>query len=106
MVMRRRPHSEVLGYASTEGAFGMAPASLALPAGITIEYPNGQSVDSAGRVQIDSDWSDAGGVAPTIRIPTTMERLRRRYVEGGDPLLEEAQELLRRMRAQIPAYHE
>ena len=76
----------------------MSGASVSLPGGIAIEYPNGQSVDSSGTVQIDSDWRMIGGVAPTVRVPITLERLRQRYVNGRDVLLEEGERVLQRLR--------
>ena len=97
MAIRQRPRSAVVGFAATEGAFGMSGASIALPGGVSIEYPNGQSVDSAGVVQIDSDWRMMGGVAPTVRLAVTLERLHQRYVDGRDVVLEEGERALRRI---------
>jgi beta-N-acetylhexosaminidase len=40
-----------------------------MPEGIAFEYVMGVSVDSAGRIQLDSDDTLRGGVSPSLRVP-------------------------------------
>ena len=40
-------------------------------------FPQGASLDESGRIQVDSNASMVGGVAPTVRVPLDKETLAR-----------------------------
>jgi carboxyl-terminal processing protease len=61
-----------------------------MPAGLTVSYPGGHSLDVKGVVQLDSDWSLEGGVTPDIRVPLTAESVRAQFKDGRDVVLESA----------------
>jgi carboxyl-terminal processing protease len=73
----------------------MSGAEVLMPGGLTVDYPNGQSLDANGHVQIDSNWELAGGIAPDVRVPLTMENVRAQFKDGRDVVLETAVRLLR-----------
>jgi carboxyl-terminal processing protease len=64
----RARRGRLLGFAGTNGSFGMSGMSIRMPGEATIHYPFGASLDSQKRVQIDSDHTGRGGVQPTIRL--------------------------------------
>eukprot|EP01043_Picozoa_sp_COSAG02_P040897 COSAG02_NODE_3345_length_6897_cov_4.834951_2_plen_99_part_00 len=39
-----------------------------LPGDFTFEIPFGRSIDANDQIQLDSDWTGAGGVLPTRRL--------------------------------------
>jgi len=90
LIARRRPGGHVIGFHRTHGSFGMSGAEVLMPEGLTVEYPNGQSLDENGIVQIDSDWRLDGGVSPDIRVPLTTDTVRAQYRDGRDVVLETA----------------
>jgi carboxyl-terminal processing protease len=94
MVARRMPGSHVVGCYGTYGSFGISGAEVKMPAGLTVEYPNGQSVDERGQIQVDSDWRMEGGIAPDVRVPVTLENVRAQFREGRDVVLETAVKIL------------
>jgi carboxyl-terminal processing protease len=95
LVARQRSGSHVVGFFGTYGSFGMSGAEVLMPGGLTVDYPNGQSLDESGHVQIDSNWELAGGIAPDVRVPLTMENVRAQFKDGRDVVLETAVRLLR-----------
>ena len=90
LVARRRAGGHVVGFYGTHGSFGMSGAEVKMPAGLTVEYPGGQSLDANGVVQLDSDWRLEGGVNPDIRVPLTMDTVRAQFKDGRDVVLETA----------------
>jgi carboxyl-terminal processing protease len=90
LVARRREGAHVVGFHRTHGSFGVAGAEVLMPEGLTVEYPNGQSLDENGVVQVDSDWRLDGGVTPDIRVPVNIETVRAQFKEGRDVVLETA----------------
>jgi carboxyl-terminal processing protease len=66
-----------------------------MPGGLTVGYPNGQSLDANGRVQLDSDERMAGGIAPDVRVPLTMDTVKAQFKDGRDVVLEAAIEILK-----------
>jgi carboxyl-terminal processing protease len=95
LVARQRAGSHVVGFYGTYGSFGMSGAEVLMPGGLTVDYPNGQSLDANGHVQIDSNWELAGGIAPDVRVPLTMENVRAQFKDGRDVVLETAMKLLK-----------
>ena len=95
LVARQRAGSHVVGFYGTYGSFGMSGAEVLMPGGLTVDYPNGQSLDANGHVQIDSNWELAGGIAPDVRVPLTLETVRAQFKDGRDVVLETAVKLLK-----------
>ena len=95
LVARQRAGSHVVGFYGTYGSFGMSGAEVLMPGGLTVDYPNGQSLDANGHVQIDSNWELAGGIAPDVRVPLTLENVRAQFKDGRDVVLETAMKLLK-----------
>lgn len=67
----------IVSWYGTNGAFGMESLGPALPLGIMTAFPTGASLDEHGRIQVDSNASLAGGVAPTVRVPMNEDTLAR-----------------------------
>jgi carboxyl-terminal processing protease len=84
------PQGEVIGFYGTYGSFGMTGGKIYLPEGLTLHFPDGQSLNGQGVIQLDSDHSLQGGIAPTIRVPMTAEAARVIFVDGEDFLLDYA----------------
>jgi len=76
----------------------MSGYEVKLPAGLTVNYPAGHSLDANGVVQLDSDWSLKGGVTPDIRVPVTTDTVRAQFQEGRDVVLETAVRTLKAAR--------
>lgn len=72
MGIRNLPNGKVVGFFGTNGSFGMAGDTALLPEGLAVSFPYGQSLDKNKVVQLDSR-DGVGGVAPTNRIPMTLE---------------------------------
>ena len=67
----------IISWYGTNGAFGMESLGPVLPLGVMTAFPAGASLDEHGRIQVDSNASLAGGVAPTARMPMNEETLAR-----------------------------
>lgn len=72
MGIKNLPNGETLGYYGTNGSFGLAGAEIAMPNGLTVHFPSGQSLDKDHNIQLDS-MGGVGGVSPSIRIEMTAE---------------------------------
>ena len=59
----------IVSWYGTNGAFGIESLGPTLPPGILTAFPAGASLDANGRIQVDSNASQVGGVAPTVRVP-------------------------------------
>jgi hypothetical protein len=66
----------------------MSGATVRMPMNISVDYPRGSSIDSAGRIQLESDAAMVGGIAPDIRIPRTLENIRAQWEQHRDLVLE------------------
>ncbi len=95
LIARRRPEGHVVGFYATYGSFGMAGAEIRMPEGLTVDYPNGRSLDVRGEIQLDSDWRLEGGVVPDVRVPVTLETARAQYLERRDVVLQAAIDLVK-----------
>ncbi len=71
MGIKNLPNGQVVGLYGTNGSFGMVGAKTAMPEGIEVGWPYGQSLDKNKVVQIDSR-NGVGGVRPDVRVPMTM----------------------------------
>ena len=79
----------------TNGSFGLAAGMAALPGGLLVHWPNGQSLDVNHEIQLDSR-NGIGGVSPTIRVAMTEQRALR-IAQGEDVELEAAIEYLSKL---------
>ncbi|WP_301662617.1 S41 family peptidase [Methanoculleus frigidifontis] len=69
MVFTRSGTGAIVSWYGTNGAFGMEDIGPKLPLGIVLLFPTGASLDENGTVQVDSNASLIGGIAPTVRVP-------------------------------------
>ena len=88
MGIRNLPKGETLGFFGTNGSFGLCGPEAAMPGGLTVHWPSGQSLDENRQIQLDSRGG-IGGVAPTLSIPMTLENALR-VARGEDVELLEA----------------
>jgi C-terminal processing protease CtpA/Prc len=65
---------------------GGSVVPIAMPDGLSFSYTNSRSLDANGEIAIEGK-----GVAPTVRVPVTLETL----LSDGDPLLDAAIDALR-----------
>ena len=86
------PNGRTMGFYGTSGSFGLAGDEAALPGGIVVHWPFGQSLDKDKMVQIDSR-NGKGGISPSIRIPMTLNNALR-ITAGEDVELEYAVEFI------------
>ncbi len=84
----------IVSWYGTNGAFGMESMGPVLPLGIQTAFPTGASLDESGQIQVDSNASLVGGVAPTVRVPLDEETLAR-AMAGEDVQLAYAVEWIR-----------
>ena len=90
--IRNLPNGETVGFYGTNGSFGMAGGEAYMPGDFKIRWPFGQSLDENKLVQLDSRGG-VGGVAPSVRVPMTVENAVR-VAHGEDVELEYAIRLL------------
>jgi carboxyl-terminal processing protease len=88
MAIQRLPQGTVIGFNGTFGSFGMTGGVIFMPGELTVYFPDGQSLDDQGRIQLDGDYSKQGGVIPNIRLPMTESTARAIYVDNKDVLLD------------------
>jgi len=93
MVLARSGRGAIVSWYGTNGAFGMEARGPTLPPGIVVAFPTGASLDENGRIQVDSNASMIGGVAPTVRVPID-EDIVARSMAGEDVQLAYAAEWL------------
>lgn len=72
MCIKNSTNGKSMGYWGTNGSFGLAGEIVAMPQGLTVKFPFGQSLDKNKQVQLDSK-DMKGGVSPDIRVPMTLE---------------------------------
>ena len=94
MAISRLSQGTVIGFYDTYGSFGMTGGEIDLPGALTLFYPDGQSLDAEGAIQLDSDASLQGGVAPTMRVPMTEATARSLFLNREDVLLDFAVQYL------------
>ncbi len=92
----------IVSWYGTNGAFGMESLGPVLPEGIMTAFPQGASLDEFGRIQVDSNASLAGGVAPTVRVPMNEDTLAR-AMAGEDVQLTYAVEWIEAQAEDKPA---
>ncbi|WP_261597235.1 S41 family peptidase [Methanoculleus formosensis] len=84
----------IVSWYGTNGAFGMESLGPVLPLGVMTAFPTGASLDENGRIQVDSNASMVGGVAPTVRVPLDRDTLAR-AMAGEDVQLSYAVDWIR-----------
>jgi len=69
MVFKKSGRGEIISWYGTNGAFGMNGLQAIMPLDMYILFPSGASLDWNGTIQVDSNTSLTGGIAPMIRVP-------------------------------------
>jgi len=77
MIMNKTGRGKIVSWYGTDGAFGMVTAAAILPLDMEILYPDGASLNESRIIQMDSNASRIGGVAPHVRVPMNEETLAR-----------------------------
>jgi carboxyl-terminal processing protease len=90
LALRGVPNTAVFGFSGTGGFFAIAQRAIRLPAGVTFIVPVGRSLGADGRIQVDSDASGRGGVAPDHRLAWTETTLDAVCLQHRDLVLEAA----------------
>lgn len=90
LVLQGLPNVAIFGYRATAGFFAIGQKTVRLPGDLTMRFPQAQSLDAAGRIQVDSDASGRGGVAPDHRVPFDERALDASLRGGHDVVLEAA----------------
>jgi carboxyl-terminal processing protease len=90
LALRGLSNTAVFGFAGTGGFFAIAQRAIRLPAGLTFIVPVGRSLGADDRIQVDSDASGRGGVAPDHRLAWTEATLDAVCLQHRDPALEAA----------------
>lgn len=91
--IQQLPSGYVMGFDTTNGAFGFTDVHIKLPEGYVVGYPFGRTVDECFDVLIDSDADGLGGVVPDLLVERTEARMLA-LGQGEDVLLAEAQAFL------------
>jgi carboxyl-terminal processing protease len=89
MVLKGAPNVTIVGFEGTHGSFAINQKEVALPEGLTFRFPQAQSVDENGRIQVDSDATGRGGILPDVRVPRDADTLAALRA-GRDVLVERA----------------
>lgn len=77
MIVSRTGTGAIVSFYGTNGAFGMNNIRAVMPLDLAILFPDGASLNADGIIQVDSNASRMGGVAPTVRVPLDMDTLER-----------------------------
>lgn len=77
MMLTKTGRGAVVSWYGTDGAFGMNGLQAIMPPDFYILFPAGASLDENYTIQVDSNASLAGGVAPTIRVPLNRDTVAR-----------------------------
>ena len=77
MIMDKTGRGTIVSWYGTNGAFGMVAALAIMPLDMEILYPDGASLDENRSIQVDSNASGMGGIAPHLRVPMTEETIAR-----------------------------
>jgi carboxyl-terminal processing protease len=90
LALKGLPNVGVFGWRGTQGSFGVGEKTVHLPDGLDLTFPQGRSLDGAGRIQIDGDAAGRGGVQPDHRVPLDAAVFEENFVRGRDAVLEAA----------------
>lgn len=92
----------IVSFYGTNGAFGLNNVRALMPEGLVVLYPDGASLGADGTIQVDSNVSGTGGIAPTVRVPLDQDTLAR-SMAGEDVQLTYALDWLKAHPAAVPA---
>jgi carboxyl-terminal processing protease len=90
LALQGLPNVGVFGWRGTQGSFGVGEKTVHLPDGLDLTFPQGRSLDGAGRIQIDGDAAGRGGIQPDHRVPLDEAVFEANFVHGRDAVLEAA----------------
>jgi Periplasmic protease len=77
MMLTKTGLGAVVSWYGSDGAFGINGLQAVMPLDIYVLFPAGASLDENYRIQLDSNASFTGGVAPTVRVPLTRDTVTR-----------------------------
>jgi len=97
MMLTKTGRGAVVSFYGSDGAFGMNGLQAIMPLDFYILFPAGASLDENYTIQVDSNASLTGGVAPTIRVPIDRDTVTR-AMAGEDVQLLYATQWLDRQR--------
>ena len=93
MMLTKTGRGAVISWYGTDGAFGMNGLQAIMPLDFYVLFPAGASLDENYTIQLDSNASLSGGVAPTVRVPLNRDTVTR-AMAGEDVQLAYATEWL------------
>ena len=94
MMLTKAGRGAVVSWYGTNGAYGINGLQAVMPLDQYILFPAGASLDENYAIQLDSNASLVGGVAPTVRVPLTRDTVTR-AMAGEDVQLTYATEWLK-----------
>ncbi len=77
MVFSRTGKGAIISFYGTNGAFGMNGLQAEMPLGMIVFFPDGASLGGDDTIQVDSNRTLTGGIAPDIRVPRTRDTIAR-----------------------------
>jgi carboxyl-terminal processing protease len=77
MVFAQSGRGAIVSWYGTNGAFGMEGLQAIMPLDLYVLFPTGASLNENGTIQVDSNASLSGGVAPTVRVPLNNDTITR-----------------------------
>ena len=77
MVFANSGTGTIVSWYGTNGAFGMNTPEALMPLGQVLFFPDGASLDRNGGIQVDSNASLSGGIAPQVRVPVNEDTVAR-----------------------------
>ncbi len=93
MMLTKTGRGAVVSWYGTDGAFGINGLQAIMPLDVYVLFPAGASLDENYTIQLDSNASLSGGVAPTVRVPLDRDTVAR-AMAGEDVQLAYATEWL------------
>jgi carboxyl-terminal processing protease len=93
MMLTKTGRGAVVSWFGTDGAFGINGLQAIMPLDFYVLFPAGASLDENYAIQLDSNASLVGGVAPTVRVPLNRDTVAR-AMAGEDVQLVYATEWL------------
>lgn len=91
MMFQKLSNAHVISSWGTNGAYGIVDfGPVYMPGGLIITFPQAISLDQDLKILLESDSTMHGGVSLDVRIPLTVENIRRQWENGEDVQLESA----------------
>jgi len=82
MIFSEAGRGKIIGFYGTNGAFGMNNVHAVMPFSQYLFFPAGASLDRNRQIQVDSNASGTGEIAPQSRVPLNEETVARAM--GGE----------------------